>query len=184
MGGALIAISAPVYWLGLSRSSCSERHRSSSTCCPAPAATRRSRRTPGSGSLAPPAVDRALRRVRRLLRAHDPRQPDRGAGEDYIRTARSKGLSERRVVLHHGLRAALTPVVTMAGSTSASSSAARFSPRRSSTSPGSAATPTTRSSTSTCRRSRARCCSARSSSSSRTSFVDIVYAFLDPRVRY
>ncbi len=35
--------------------------------------------------------------------------------EDYIRTARSKGLSERRVVFRHGLRAALTPVVTMAG---------------------------------------------------------------------
>ena len=36
-------------------------------------------------------------------------------GEDYIRTARAKGLGERRVVLRHGLRAALTPVVTMAG---------------------------------------------------------------------
>ena len=36
-------------------------------------------------------------------------------GEDYIRTARAKGLSERRVVSRHGLRAALTPVVTMAG---------------------------------------------------------------------
>jgi len=36
-------------------------------------------------------------------------------GEDYIRTARAKGLAERRVVLKHGLRAALTPVVTIAG---------------------------------------------------------------------
>lgn len=36
-------------------------------------------------------------------------------GEDYIRTARSKGLSERRVIYKHGLRAALTPVVTMFG---------------------------------------------------------------------
>ena len=35
--------------------------------------------------------------------------------EDYIRTARAKGLSERRVIFRHGLRAALTPVVTMAG---------------------------------------------------------------------
>ena len=35
--------------------------------------------------------------------------------EDYIRTARAKGLSERRVVFRHGLRAALTPVVTMFG---------------------------------------------------------------------
>jgi peptide/nickel transport system permease protein len=36
-------------------------------------------------------------------------------GEDYIRTARAKGLRERRVVLRHGLRAALTPVVTQFG---------------------------------------------------------------------
>ncbi|HEX6261330.1 MAG TPA: ABC transporter permease [Actinomycetota bacterium] len=36
-------------------------------------------------------------------------------GEDYIRTARAKGLSERRVILRHGLRSALTPVVTMFG---------------------------------------------------------------------
>ncbi|HEX5560859.1 MAG TPA: ABC transporter permease [Nocardioidaceae bacterium] len=36
-------------------------------------------------------------------------------GEDYVRTARSKGLSERRVVLRHGLRSALTPVVTQFG---------------------------------------------------------------------
>jgi len=36
-------------------------------------------------------------------------------GEDYIRTARAKGLSERRVIVRHGLRSALTPVVTMFG---------------------------------------------------------------------
>jgi peptide/nickel transport system permease protein len=36
-------------------------------------------------------------------------------GEDYIRTARSKGLSESRVVYRHGLRSALTPVVTQLG---------------------------------------------------------------------
>ncbi|HEX9124025.1 MAG TPA: ABC transporter permease [Actinomycetota bacterium] len=35
--------------------------------------------------------------------------------EDYIRTARAKGMSERRVILKHGLRAALTPTVTMFG---------------------------------------------------------------------
>lgn len=35
--------------------------------------------------------------------------------EDYIRTARAKGLSERRVIFKHGLRSALTPVVTMFG---------------------------------------------------------------------
>ena len=35
--------------------------------------------------------------------------------EDFIRTARAKGLSERRVIFKHGLRSALTPVVTMFG---------------------------------------------------------------------
>ena len=36
-------------------------------------------------------------------------------GEDYIRTARAKGLSERIVVRKHALRAGLTPIVTAAG---------------------------------------------------------------------
>jgi peptide/nickel transport system permease protein len=35
--------------------------------------------------------------------------------EDYIRTARAKGLARRRVVIKHGLRAALTPIVTIFG---------------------------------------------------------------------
>ncbi len=34
-------------------------------------------------------------------------------GEDYIRTARAKGLPERRVVLHHGVRSAITPILTI-----------------------------------------------------------------------
>jgi peptide/nickel transport system permease protein len=36
-------------------------------------------------------------------------------GEDYVRTARAKGLSERRVIYRHALRAAMTPVVTEFG---------------------------------------------------------------------
>src|SRR5215217_931283 len=36
-------------------------------------------------------------------------------GEDYIRTARAKGLGRRRVVLRHGVRSAVTPIVTMFG---------------------------------------------------------------------
>jgi peptide/nickel transport system permease protein len=36
-------------------------------------------------------------------------------GQDYIRTARVKGLSERTVIFKHGLRASLTPVVTLIG---------------------------------------------------------------------
>ncbi|MFF3320896.1 ABC transporter permease [Streptomyces sp. NPDC002889] len=35
--------------------------------------------------------------------------------EDFIRTARAKGLRERNVVTKHGLRAALTPIVTVFG---------------------------------------------------------------------
>lgn len=36
-------------------------------------------------------------------------------GEDYIRTARAKGLTERRVIYRHGLRSALTPVASQFG---------------------------------------------------------------------
>jgi peptide/nickel transport system permease protein len=35
--------------------------------------------------------------------------------EDYIRTARAKGLSERRVVMRHGVRSAINPIVTIFG---------------------------------------------------------------------
>ncbi len=35
--------------------------------------------------------------------------------EDYIRTARAKGLPERTVIARHGMRGALTPIVTMLG---------------------------------------------------------------------
>jgi peptide/nickel transport system permease protein len=35
--------------------------------------------------------------------------------EDYIRTARAKGLAERRVIFKHGVRSALTPCVTIFG---------------------------------------------------------------------
>jgi oligopeptide transport system permease protein len=38
-------------------------------------------------------------------------------GQDYIRTARSKGLSETRVILKHALRNALIPVITVLGPT-------------------------------------------------------------------
>ena len=35
--------------------------------------------------------------------------------EDYIRTARAKGLPERRVIWRHGVRSAITPIVTVLG---------------------------------------------------------------------
>ena len=37
------------------------------------------------------------------------------SGEDFIRTARAKGLPQRDVVVKHNLRAALTPIVTIFG---------------------------------------------------------------------
>ena len=40
-------------------------------------------------------------------------------GEDYVRTARAKGLSEAVVVLKHALRNALVPIVTVVGLTTA-----------------------------------------------------------------
>jgi peptide/nickel transport system permease protein len=36
-------------------------------------------------------------------------------GEDFIRTARAKGMSENRVIFRHNLRAAMTPIVTQFG---------------------------------------------------------------------
>jgi peptide/nickel transport system permease protein len=36
-------------------------------------------------------------------------------GEDYIRTARAKGLPERTVIMKHGVRSAITPVLTVFG---------------------------------------------------------------------
>jgi len=35
--------------------------------------------------------------------------------EDYIRTARAKGLSEQRVIWRHGVRSAITPIITLLG---------------------------------------------------------------------
>ncbi|MEX2320905.1 MAG: ABC transporter permease subunit, partial [Saccharospirillum sp.] len=36
-------------------------------------------------------------------------------GEDYIRTARAKGLSKQRIIVKHALRNALIPVITVMG---------------------------------------------------------------------
>ncbi len=49
----------------------------------------------------------------RLLYPLCPRGDARGTGQDYIRTARAKGAGEARVVLHHALRNALIPVMTI-----------------------------------------------------------------------
>jgi peptide/nickel transport system permease protein len=116
MGGALLAISAPVYWLGLIAlllfsSDIGVVHL-----------------LPGSGSYVPLTSDPKQWFLSLLMPwcvlaaafAAFYARMVRGnlievMSEDYIRTARAKGLSERRVIFRHGVRAALTPVVTLAG---------------------------------------------------------------------
>ncbi len=102
--------------------------------------------------------------------------------EDYIRTARAKGLSERRVIFRHGVRAAITPIVTLLGLDigillgGAILTETVFNIQgigRFATSPSSADLPS----------SRARCCSAHLHHHVRLRRRH-PYAFIDPRVRY
>jgi peptide/nickel transport system permease protein len=118
MGGALVAISAPVYWLGLV-----SLYLFSSDIGKFKVPFFK-----GAGSYVPFSQDPSIwfqslllpwlvlaasfaALYARLLRAN----LIEVMSEDYIRTARAKGLSERRVVLRHGVRSAITPIVTAAG---------------------------------------------------------------------
>ena len=116
MGAALVAISAPVFWTGLVvlflfANDVGKLHV-----------------FPGAGSYTPISEDPVkwftslilpwfvlaasfAAFYARLLRGN----LIETMSEDYIRTARAKGLPEQRVILRHGLRAAITPVVTAAG---------------------------------------------------------------------
>ncbi len=112
---ALVCISAPVYWLGLV-----VLYLFSDDIGRFPL-------LPGSGSFS--AAENPLEKAEsllmpwfvlatafaaiyaRLLRANLLEV----MGEDYIRTARAKGLSERRVIFKHGARSALTPIITVLG---------------------------------------------------------------------
>ena len=116
MTGALVAISAPVYWLGLVMLYLFANDIGLVHIFP------------GEGSYVPLSQDpvkwftslllpwmvlaAAFAAIyARLLRS----TMIESMSEDYIRTARAKGLSERRVILRHGLRSAITPIVTAAG---------------------------------------------------------------------
>jgi peptide/nickel transport system permease protein len=116
MGLALVGISAPVYWLGLVA-----LYLFSSDIGLIPI-------LPGANSYVPLSEDpfswftslimpwcvlavSFAAFYSRLLRGN----LTEVLGEDYIRTARAKGLSERRVVFRHGLRSAITPIVTIFG---------------------------------------------------------------------
>jgi peptide/nickel transport system permease protein len=116
MGGALVAISAPPYWLGLV------------TLFLFASDIGKVKIFPGAGSYVPlsqspghwftslilpwlvlAAAFAAI--YARLLRGN----LIEVMSEDYIRTARAKGVPERRVIVRHGIRAAITPLVSAAG---------------------------------------------------------------------
>ena len=116
MGGALLAISAPVYWLGLV-----VLYLFANDIGVLPI-------FPGQGSYVPLTDDPVgwftslllpwcvlaasyAAIYARLLRS----TMIETLSQDYIRTARAKGLRERRVIMRHGVRGAIAPVVTAAG---------------------------------------------------------------------
>ena len=183
MATALVAISAPVYWLGL----VALYLFANDIGVPDPAGQRR---LPGrDGFLAKfptlllpwivlAAAFAAI--YARLLRAN----LIEVMSEDYIRTARAKGLTERRVVIRHGVRSAITPVVTLLGLDLGILLGGAILTETVFNIPGVGRLPTTRSSAATSRRSRARCSSWRFFVVFMNLVVDILYAFLDPRVRY
>jgi peptide/nickel transport system permease protein len=118
MTGALVAISAPVYWLGLV-----SLYLFSSDIGKFPVPF-----FDGAGSYVPFSDDPSqwfqslllpwmvlaaafAALYARLLRGN----MIEVMSEDYIRTARAKGLPERTVIFRHGLRSAINPIVTAAG---------------------------------------------------------------------
>jgi peptide/nickel transport system permease protein len=115
MGGALVAISAPVYWIGLVSLYLFASDIGQFQIFPGSGAYQ-----DASGffakcwALVMPWIVLAgafAAVYARLLRSNLLET----LSEDYIRTARAKGLSERRVVLRHGLRSAITPIITVLG---------------------------------------------------------------------
>jgi peptide/nickel transport system permease protein len=116
MGAALVAISAPVYWLGLLALFLFSNDIGLVHLLPGAGTYTPFSQNPWhwfTSLLMPWCVLAAAFAAfyARMVRSNliDV------LGEDYIRTARAKGLSRRRVIVRHALRSALTPIVTMAG---------------------------------------------------------------------
>lgn len=116
MGGALVAISAPVFWLALLSLYLFASDIGKIPIFPGQGGYVPLTQNPGKWftSLVMPWIVLAASFAAiyaRLLRAN----LIEALSEDYIRTARAKGLSERRVIFRHAVRAAITPIVTAAG---------------------------------------------------------------------
>jgi peptide/nickel transport system permease protein len=116
MGGALLAISAPVYWLGLVSLFLLARDIGAVHIFAGSGSYRPLTEDPVAwfDSLLLPWLVLAASFAAfyaRMLRSNLVEVLD----QDYIRTARAKGVPERRVIWHHGVRAAITPIVTVLG---------------------------------------------------------------------
>jgi peptide/nickel transport system permease protein len=116
MGGALLAISAPSYWLGLVALFLFANDIGIVKIFDGAGTYTGLTSDPGRwfGSMLLPWLVLAAAFAAfysRLLRAN----LIEVMSEDYIRTARAKGLSERRVIFRHGVRSAITPIVTVLG---------------------------------------------------------------------
>jgi peptide/nickel transport system permease protein len=119
MGSALVAISAPVYWLGLVSLYLFSKDLGKFPLFEGQGAY------PNSGNIFtdPGEVIPALIMPWCVLAASFAAIYARflrgnlleTMSEDYIRTARAKGLRERVVVFKHGVRSAITPIVTILG---------------------------------------------------------------------
>ncbi len=119
MGLALVAISAPVYWLGLVSLYLFSEELGKIPLLPGQGAY------PSQGNIFtdPGTVIPALIMPCLVLSASFAAIYARFLrgnlmevmSEDYVRTARAKGLRERRVVYRHGVRSAITPIVTILG---------------------------------------------------------------------
>ena len=119
MGAALVAISAPVYWLGLvmlflfSKGLGKVQIFQGQGTYPDTGWLLTNPIHVGAALLLPWIVLAASFAAvyARFIRAN----LSEVLAEDYIRTARAKGMRERTVVLRHGVRAAITPIITILG---------------------------------------------------------------------
>jgi peptide/nickel transport system permease protein len=116
MTGTLVAISSPVYWLGLMSLLLLSNDIGVLHVFDGAGTYTGLTANPGRwfGSLILPWLVLATAFAAfyaRLLRSN----LIETMSEDYIRTARAKGLPEREVILRHGVRSAITPIVTVLG---------------------------------------------------------------------